>query len=74
MAKKCVIQIYLDEDEYAFLKEQAALHHRTMAKTLLLMANFHTHMRTTAHDQHKLPTKLKGIDFSDTPLDDYRDY
>jgi len=74
MAKKRVIQIYLDDEEYEYLQQRAMQEHRSMAQTLLHMADFQRSRKQQAVENKELPVKLKGINFSDTPLEDYKTY
>lgn len=74
MAKKRVIQIYLDDEEYEYLQQRALQEHRSMAQTLLHMADFQQSRKQQAVENKELPVKLKGINFSDTPLEDYKTY
>ena len=68
------IQVYLNDTEYEYLKQRAAQEHRSMAQTLLLMAALQDEIIRDAQTQHKVPGTIKGISFSDTPIEDYREH
>ena len=69
---KHVIQVYLNEEEYKFLKTYAQSIGKTLAQTLLYLSDFHIRMaegnKTPDPDE---PIYIKGVPVSKDVLDEY---
>jgi len=73
-AKKHVIQVYLSSEEYEFLKVCAEQLNKTMAQTLLKLADFHTRREEFYSDQEEPGVVVGNINFSETPFQDLEDF
>lgn len=73
MGKKHVVQIYLEPDEYEFLKRHANADRRSLAQTLLAWSEFYDRMIAEQAGLEPAPQakRIRGINFTDTPIDDY---
>lgn len=70
--KKHVIQIYLNEDEYKFLKEGSKILNKSMAQTLLHFADFYNRMEEAKHETDVV--KIKGLEIPPDPFEDYEEF
>lgn len=54
--RKKSIHVYLTEEEYAFLKKSAEYYNKSLAATLLQLADFHNRMmEVTKEERHATP-------------------
>jgi hypothetical protein len=69
---KHVIQVYLSDDEYEFLKRGSQLLNKSLAQTLLYMADFKQRMIEEADEN--APIKIKGLEIPPNPFEDCEEY
>ena len=70
--KKHVVQLYLNDKEYEFLKRTANHLNKSLAQTMIYFADFHQRMLEEEQEINRVI--IKGMEISDHPFDDYDEY
>ena len=68
------MQVYLDTSDRAFIEAYAKERGLSLSSALLEMAGFYDKRNVYCAQEHICTREIDGISFSDTPLDDYREY
>jgi len=72
MGKKHVVQLYLNDKEYEFLKRASEQLNKSLAQTMLYFADFHQRMLEEENETRRII--IKGMEISNSPFEDCDEY